>query len=242
MTNQTLIILADTAFQPGLRQGLDALQTPYTPKISVVSDLHGLQQAIKPTNQRTRLIAFCTDVIVPQSLLERCTAGAYNFHPGPPEYPGIFPSCFAIYDGATRFGATVHRMTAKVDDGEIVSVSRFDIASNIDRPALDALSFEAISSLFKKLSPNLLDLSSDLLASGDQWTGPVRTRAEFNQLCQLPENVSREEFEIRYRAVSEGPDHALTIQLHGHRFRLDNQRDQESVLRGGQTTKHEAKT
>jgi methionyl-tRNA formyltransferase len=38
---------------------------------------------------RARLIAFSTDVIVPLRILDALGYGAYNFHPGPPNYPGL---------------------------------------------------------------------------------------------------------------------------------------------------------
>src|ERR1700740_1635862 len=58
--------------------------------------------------ERARLIAFVTPEIVPQSILERLGYGAFNFPPGPPSYPGWAPAHFALYEGATEFGATAH--------------------------------------------------------------------------------------------------------------------------------------
>lgn len=235
MDNQNVIILADIAFQPALVQALERAASHTTPFIKAVSDRETLERAAAGCAGQTRLIAFCTGVIVPAAVLSQCDAGAYNFHPGPPEYPGIFPSCFAINDNVPTFGATAHRMTAKVDGGEIVGVHRFDMPANIDRVTLDSLSFAAVSSLFEQLVPNLIDLSRDLTPSGEAWTGRARTRAHFEDLCQLPADISEEEFDRRYRAVGEGPEHALTFQLYGHRFKLDNLRDQDTVLRGGKT-------
>lgn len=236
MAEQTLILLADAAFQPALLQPLAAQALPKQVDVKAVSDRAALERAIGESLGSLRLVAFCTDVIVPAAALERCAAGAYNFHPGPPEYPGIFPSCFAIYDGASTFGVTAHRMTAVVDGGDIVAVSRFDMPADVNRLQLDGLSFKAVMTLFKNMVPRLVDLSEDLTPSGETWTGPARTRKHFEQLCRLPDNVSQDEFERRYRAVGEGPDHALTFELHGHRFKLDNLREQDPVVRGGQST------
>src|ERR1700694_2895518 len=46
--------------------------------------------------QRARLIAFAASVIVPGPILAELRYGAYNFHPGPPEYPGWRPARFAL--------------------------------------------------------------------------------------------------------------------------------------------------
>jgi len=66
---------------------------------------------------RARLIGFVTPVVVPARILEGLGFGAYNFHPGPPQYPGWVPSHFAIYDRAPYFGVTAHVMTERVDAG-----------------------------------------------------------------------------------------------------------------------------
>src|SRR3974377_1463854 len=69
----------------------------------------------------SRLIAFATPVIVPEPVLASLGYSAYNFHPGPPQYPGWAPAHFALYEQATQFGVTVHAMTERVDRGPIVA-------------------------------------------------------------------------------------------------------------------------
>jgi methionyl-tRNA formyltransferase len=46
--------------------------------------------------------------------IARLGFGAFNFHPGPPSYPGWVPSHFALYERSTEFGATVHVMVEQV--------------------------------------------------------------------------------------------------------------------------------
>jgi len=180
-----------------------------------------------------RLVSFGSGVIVPAALLARATAGAYNFHPGPPDYPGIFPSVFALYDGATRFGVTLHEMAALVDSGPIVAVDDFDIPPAWDRLALDTASFRALITLLAKTAPQLTDLRKPLPHITRAWGKTLRTRRDFDALCHLPEDVSAEEFTRRYRAVGEGPDHALTLTRDGQTYRFDNKRG-SAVVRGGQ--------
>src|SRR5262245_54974871 len=55
-----------------------------------------------------RLISFCSPVIVPAAFLTGLPGPGYNFHPGPPERPGRYPSVFALYDDAKQFGVTIH--------------------------------------------------------------------------------------------------------------------------------------
>jgi len=180
-----------------------------------------------------RLVSFGSGVIVPTALLARATAGAYNFHPGPPSYPGIFPSVFALYDGAATFGVTLHEMAARVDSGAIIAVDEFDVPKTWDRLALDTASFNALMGQFVRMAPHLTNLAQPLLPTALTWGAQRRTRKDFDALCRLPENATEQEFARRYRAVGEGPDHALTITRFGRTFRMESA-PAENVVRGGQ--------
>src|ERR1700692_3765257 len=80
---------------------------------------------------RARLIAFVTPEIVPQNVLARLGYGAFNFHPGPPGYPGWAPAHFALYHQAREFGATLHVMVEHVDAGPIIDVAYFPVPADI---------------------------------------------------------------------------------------------------------------
>jgi methionyl-tRNA formyltransferase len=58
--------------------------------------------------RRALLIAFTASSIVPRAVLTQLGCGAYNFHLGPPKYPGWRPWRIALLDGSTEFGVTVH--------------------------------------------------------------------------------------------------------------------------------------
>ena len=105
---------------------------PFNPELSTVhvQTVEELEAAcLKPTAEGgpRRLIAFSTSVIVPGPVLEAVDGPAYNFHPGPPTYPGSHVASFALYEGAENYGATAHVMKAKVDCGTIVPVQWLDI-------------------------------------------------------------------------------------------------------------------
>jgi methionyl-tRNA formyltransferase len=72
-----------------------------------LSDVRALEPELL---RRARLIAFTTDVIVPPDILDHLGFGAYNFHPGPPHFPGWAPALFAVHHHATEFGVTAHMM------------------------------------------------------------------------------------------------------------------------------------
>ena len=101
---------------------------------------------------RARLIAFATPVIVPGRILASLGYGAYNFHPGPPQYPGWAPAHFALYEQANEFGVTVHAMAEHVDSGPIVDVMLFPIPADIGAMALEGIAYAHLARLFWELA------------------------------------------------------------------------------------------
>jgi methionyl-tRNA formyltransferase len=66
--------------------------------------------------------------IVDATLLDAPRLGAYNLHPGPlPERAGLHSPSWAIYEGATRHGVTLHRMVPEIDAGPIAFSDTFQI-------------------------------------------------------------------------------------------------------------------
>ena len=66
--------------------------------------------------------------IIAAEVLEAPRLGAYNLHPGPlPEYSGLNCVSWAILEGATEYGVTLHQMVPKIDAGEIVAMRRFPV-------------------------------------------------------------------------------------------------------------------
>ena len=63
-----------------------------------------------------------------KNVLNSPKVGCFNLHPGPlPNYSGLNPVSWAIYNGETRHGCTLHKMTDKIDSGKIVYECFFDI-------------------------------------------------------------------------------------------------------------------
>ena len=226
-----LILLTQRAFAAAIAPPLKAAGAD----VEIAVTMADLQKALSTGTQNTRLVSFGSGVIVPAEILKALPGPAYNFHPGPPEYPGIFPSVFALYDGAASFGVTLHEMIREVDAGPIVAVERFAIPAAADRLALDTAAFSALMKMLEHNARALADVATPLTRTHETWRTPRRTRKDFDALCRLPEDVSVEEFTRRYRAVGEGPEHALTLTRFGRTFKLESGKSGD-VLRGGQPT------
>jgi len=69
--------------------------------------------------------------IVHERILRAPSIGAFNLHPGPlPEYAGLNTVSWAIYQGASSYGVTLHWMAAGIDTGDITAQSTFSLELN----------------------------------------------------------------------------------------------------------------
>lgn len=157
-----------------------------------------------PTGRR-RLIAFCTGVIVPSDMLKNLGAGAYNFHPGPPDYPGNHAAGFALYSDAPRFGTTAHVMEAKADSGSIIGTRLFDIPPDCDREKLETLTYQEMLWLFDELLPELADFDHAPPPLETRWSGNKTTTKDLEAMYQGWSVLDDVERSRRTRAFG-GPD------------------------------------
>jgi len=181
---------------------LTAILSHHAPTLEIVwtPDAAALTTAVEGGLSGVRMIAVMSGVIVPADVLAALDGPAYNFHPGPPEYPGSCVAGFAIYDGATSFGVTLHEMAAKVDSGPIVGVQRFDVPPDAKFQELEVLAFEAVIQMFADYAPKLALDPAPLPHTEIAWAGPRRTRAQADHLTKITSDLTEDEIGRRYRA------------------------------------------
>ncbi|MBA5778904.1 hypothetical protein H2509_17390 [Stappia sp. F7233] len=129
----------------------------------------------------SRLISFCSPVIVPPSILRQLPGRAYNFHPGPPERRGYRPAAFAAREKARDFGVTLHEMAAEVDSGPIVEASRFELEDDLREEQISIEAYRHLVTLARRHAPRLADISRPLQPSGDAWSGPIRRKRDLGR-------------------------------------------------------------
>jgi methionyl-tRNA formyltransferase len=180
---------------------------------------------------RSRLIAFVTPVIVPKSILNRLGYGAFNFHPGPPSYPGWAPAHFALYDQAAEFGATVHSMAERVDAGPIIEYASFPIPPHTTVLGLEGLAYAHLAFLFWRMAKWLASDSMPPPALEIKWAARKFSRQNYRAMCDIPLDISSGELERRieifggnYFGVSP------SIRLHGVEFRAVAQPSEVAAL------------
>lgn len=169
----------------------------------------------------TRLIGFCTGVVVPGAIVRALGAGAYNLHPGSPDYPGWMPSAWAILAGARRFGATAHEMQPAVDTGAIIGVDLFDVEADATRRQLDAAAYGAAARLFWRFAGRFARPEPQFTPLALRWGAPKPTRRDYARMCEISPDMGPEELKRRIAAFGDGDGLSRpAVTLHGVRFEL----------------------
>jgi len=178
---------------------LAAVLRQHNPQLDVrpAKSLDELEAIDESVLARARLVAFVTPVVVPARILGALGFGAYNFHPGPPHYPGWVPAHFAIYDKVSHFGAIAHAMIERVDAEPIVGVKMFDIPPNTSVLRLQELAFVELARLFWRLAPALATQRDSLAELPIKWSGTKSTRQSYAAMCDIPVDISKDELERR---------------------------------------------
>jgi methionyl-tRNA formyltransferase len=185
--------------------------------VQTLADLDALDSNLLA---RSRLISFVTPVIVPADILHRLGYGAFNFHPGPPEYPGWAPSHFALYNRETEFGVTAHVMVEAVDAGAIIGVARFPIPPHLSVLGLEGLAYAHLAQLFWSMAELLSTDPAPPPALPVRWGAKKYSRRAYRALCEIPPDIPKDELDRRLKVF--GGNHfgmAPTIHLHGVEFR-----------------------
>ena len=207
---------------PAERNVLPSVLRGHNPLLTVVPvETSAELAALSPDLlQRARLVAFVTPVIVPRAVLAQLGYGAFNFHPGPPGYPGWAPAHFALYDQAMEFGATVHGMAEQVDAGPIVEVEVFPIPAGIPVLGLEGLAYAHLALLFWRMAKWLASDPEPPPTRPIKWGTRKYSRRAYRALCEIPLDIPKDELDRRIRVF--GGNHfgvQPTITLHGVEFR-----------------------
>jgi len=165
------------------------------------------------------IVSFLSPWIIPHNVLLRTRKSAINFHPGPPEYPGIGCYNFAIYDRALTYGVTCHHMVAKVDAGPIVEVARFPIFPGDTVETLRERSMVYLLKLLYEIGP-LIFSKSNLPVLPEAWRRKPYTRKELDSLCRVTPDMSEDEVRRRVKATSYPGYPGPYVELGGYKFKL----------------------
>lgn len=212
-----LVLLTEAAEQVALSRILRSFRESL--QIRSVSDVGGLRDIEPAFLQSARLVAFAASAVVPADILASLGFGAYNFHPGPPNYPGWAPAHFALYDRADEYGVTFHAMAERVDSGTIFDAVSFPMPQGCTLMGLGELTYAHLLQLFEVWAEALAIEPTLIPRRTVSWSGRTTTRRTYRNACDIPLDISKDELLRRLHAF--GGNHygiSPTINLHGVTF------------------------
>ena len=215
----TLVLLTGSAEQSLLSPVLRGNNAEL--RVLPVTTLNDLHSICVPDLQRARLVAFVTDVIVPAKILSEVRYGAFNFHPGPPEYPGWAPAHFALYERAERFGVTLHAMSEHVDAGPIFDIELFPVAARTTVLELEQMTYAHLARMFWSWAKPLTSQAEALTPrTAMRWGAKKNSRRAYRALCDIPLDISQEDLARRMDVFGSNHYGILpSINLHGFEFK-----------------------
>lgn len=102
------------------------------------------------------ILVSCYARKLPKEIISLAKIGCFNLHPSLlPKYRGPTPLFWQFREGEAQFGVTLHRMTERLDDGNIIA------QQSIDMP--DGVSKEEASRMLAKLASDLVSTTLPLL-------------------------------------------------------------------------------
>jgi len=169
------------------------------------------------------IISYISPWIVPKSVLDKTIKWNINFHPGPPEYPGIGCFNFAIFDAAEQFGVTAHVMNPNVDSGMIVGTKRFKMKLDETVETLSMKTYESLYCLYKDFI-NYIATNDSLPKSNEIWKRKPFTRRELEDLSTINIGMSKQEIDRRIRATYYSGKPSPFLVLCGYKFEYNPER------------------
>jgi len=170
--------------------GIDAI----TPADPAGADLRAAVSAARPDF----LFSFYYRHMLPADLLALAARGAYNVHGSLlPKYRGRVPTNWAVLNGETETGATLHEMVAKPDAGAIVAQTPVPILpDDTAAQVFDKVTVAAEQTLWRALPALLAGEAPHLpndLSQGSYYGGrqPDDGRIDWNQPAQQVYNLIR---------------------------------------------------
>ncbi|NQT06207.1 MAG: hypothetical protein HQ575_01555 [Candidatus Omnitrophica bacterium] len=166
------------------------------------------------------IISYLSPWIIPSKILKRTKLWNINFHPGPPEYPGIGCFNFAVYNNEKTYGVTAHIMDKKVDTGKIISVKRFRLLESDSIYNLSMKSYDEMFSAFLDVMNFVLD-RKELPHCTEKWKRKPYKRNDLEALCKISPRMSKKEIAKRIKASTYPDMPGAYIDLSGYRFEHD---------------------
>lgn len=178
------------------------------------------QKKIKIFKRYNYLISFLNSKYISRNIRQKIKKDSYNFHPGPPEYPGFGCYNFALLDRAKFYGSTIHLMNDKFDDGQIINVKKFRISNQ--KLNLEKLILKTHQNIFIQAKEFINCLLSDNIKVNNhlKWKRKAFTKREFEIARKIDLKDTKLTIQKKIRAFSYKNYDSVFLKLKGFKFEL----------------------
>jgi methionyl-tRNA formyltransferase len=178
------------------------------------------KKKIKILKNYDYLISFLNSMYINKSLRKKIKINSFNFHPGPPEYPGFGCYNFAFLDRANSYGSTIHIINDKFDSGKIVNVKKFKFSYK--KFNLEKLIRKTHENIFKQAKVFINDIqNSKLKIEGNlKWKKKAYTKKEFENARKIKLKDSKKTVLKKIKAFSYKNYESVYLIFKGLKFEL----------------------
>ncbi len=164
------------------------------------------------------IISYLFPKKIPEKILNNSKVMAINFHPGPPQYPGIGCTNYAIYNNEKLFGATCHIINSKIDSGPIITVKEFKIRKDETLLSLTQRTYKVMYKLFAEVIKKILEERIIKPSNVLKWKGKAKTRKEFLKFLEMKTDMSKKEMLKRIKSTTYPGYEPAYLKINGLRF------------------------
>ena len=143
--------------------------------------------------------------ILKENHLRKASLLNVNLHMAPlPEYRGCNQFSFAIINGDTEFGASLHKIDEGIDSGPLIAERRFQIPEYCFVDQLYELTFKESFILFRNTLPNLISGDFEIISQNKTQSqkSEIHYRKEIEEIKQIDPNWTKEKILSHIRATA----------------------------------------
>ena len=178
------------------------------------------KKKIKISKNYDYLISFLNSMYIDKSVRKKIKINSFNFHPGPPEYPGFGCYNFALLDKVNLYGSTIHIMNDKFDSGKIVNVKKFKFSYK--KFNLEKLIRKTHENIIKQAKDFINDIQNNKLKirSNLKWKKKAYTKKEFENARKINLKDSKKIILNKIKAFSYKNYESVYLNFKGLKFEL----------------------
>jgi methionyl-tRNA formyltransferase len=178
------------------------------------------KKKIKISKNYDYLISFLNSMYINKSVRKKIKINSFNFHPGPPEYPGFGCYNFALLDKVNLYGSTIHIINNKFDSGKIVNVKKFKFSYK--KFNLEKLISKTHENIIKQAKDFINDIQNNKLKIevNLKWKKKAYTKKEFETARKINLKDSKKNILKKIKAFSYKNYESVYLNFKGLKFEL----------------------